>query len=408
MNQYESRKDILRELRQQRDQNSDLYIKVPIQPARTLLLMGSTRAGKSTIYRTLLDSLAEPEISTLYSTTRTPLSQQIGGLRIIDMPGFNDLQMQSGNIRLNNNSILTMLQKQLNDYDPIHLVAYVFNLHDGIKQEDIDAMLFVQSNLPYLAGRMMLVVTHAEELNDEEKNKLTEEFFDHPNVKRYHLRDFFDEEILFVGCIRYESLKQLDYSAVANEHQNVLQMRKKFIEKCFEDVPLTKQKHQQPNKRYSSLLSNAPVLLLLIFIIYIFYGSVDLLGTINNSTNISDLSHNLTTEYNMTFNETALDEKDAGKEEVQTIDYDNIENQESLSNPSIESPSDDAFDNLVLNSTPDTTLLKTVQTTNELLFEILMEMKDNNHVSKMQSDAIAKISHRLDNIENTLKRNHKS
>jgi hypothetical protein len=110
----------------------------------------------------------------------------------------------------------------------------------------------------------------------------------------------------------------------------------------------------------------------------------------------------------MTFNETALDEKDAGKEEVQTIDYDNIENQESLSNPSIESPSDDAFDNLVLNSTPDTTLLKTVQTTNELLFEILMEMKDNNHVSKMQSDAIAKISHRLDNIENTLKRNHKS
>jgi hypothetical protein len=133
-----------------------------------------------------------------------------------------------------------------------------------------------------------------------------------------------------------------------------------------------------------------------------------LVGTINNSTNVSDSSHNFTTEYNITFNETTLDEKDAEKKEVQTIDYDNIENQEYLSNPSIESSSDDAFDNLVLNNAHDSMLLKTVQTTNELLFEILMEMKDNNHVSKMQSDAIAKISHRLDNIENTLKRNHKS
>ncbi len=110
----------------------------------------------------------------------------------------------------------------------------------------------------------------------------------------------------------------------------------------------------------------------------------------------------------MTFNETALDEKDADKEEVQAIDYDNIENQESSSNSSIESPSDDAFDNLALNSTHDTMLLKTVQTTNELLFKILMEMKDNNQASKIQSEAIAKISHRLDNIENTLKTNRKS
>jgi GTP-binding protein EngB required for normal cell division len=239
MNRFHSTQDILRELRQQRDINPNQHIAVPMQSARTVLLMGPTRAGKSTIVNTLRDSLYEPQKSKLFSGTREPESQKVGGLRLIDMPGFNDFQIETKKSSLSNSSILTMLKNQLNENDPVHLVAFVFSLSGGIKQEDINAMLFVRSNLPNLAKRTMLVVTHAEELNNDEKDRLVEEFFNHPDVKRHDLRNFFQQGILFIGCLRYESLIQMDYTALVNEHQNVLEMRKQFIEKCFQEVPLS-------------------------------------------------------------------------------------------------------------------------------------------------------------------------
>jgi GTP-binding protein EngB required for normal cell division len=250
MTNFGSIEDILRQLEEKRN-NSDLYIPVPEQPARTLLLIGSTRAGKSTIVNVLRDSLYQPVRLTLYSATREAESQQIGGLRIIDMPGFHDIQNQTRNSSLSNQSIIQMLKEQFRINDPVHLIAFVFNLSNGIRQQDIDAMRLVQSNFPKLAGRAILVVTHAEELHKEDKDNLIKEFFNHLDVRRYNLQKFFKEEILFFGCLRYESLNQNDYTALDSEHQNVLEMRKKFIEKCFADISLI-----EPEKftNYYSLL----------------------------------------------------------------------------------------------------------------------------------------------------------
>jgi GTP-binding protein EngB required for normal cell division len=362
MNQFQSSEDILAELEEQRDKNPDLYIPVPTQPKRTLLLIGSTRAGKSTICRTLRDSLQEPEKPTFYSATPAPTSQQIGGLRIIDMPGFNDVRIQTRNLLLTNKSILTMLQKQLKDNDPVHRVAFVFNINRGIKQEDIDAMHFVQSQLPNLAGRTMLVVTHAEELNDYEKDRMTEEFFDHATVKQHKLRNFFDKEILFIGCIRYESLNQLNYRAVATEHQNVLEMRKNFIEKCFKNALLPTK--QQPIERYLWLLC-VPVLILLFYMIYLRCGDVGLSCIIHNRNNISGSVHNSTMKDNMTFNETTADQIDADKKKAQINDA-NMENPECAPLSNMKTPSDDVCNNFTVNFTHDIVSLKPTPTTDDL------------------------------------------
>jgi len=244
---------ILSKLRDDRDRNLNLHPTPPKQPARTLLLLGPSRAGKSTIAKVLADSLYQPPKRELYAVTRQPEPQQIGGLRIIDMPGFCDLQTQKRNL-LKNTTILDMLGEQIRRNDPIHLFAFVFSLSDGINQWDINTMLLVQSKMPHLSEKMMLVVTHAEEMDEDMKDRLIKDFFNHPEVRKNDLRSFFKQGVFFVGSLRYESLQQNNYEALVIEHQSVLEMRKKLIDKCFK-VDHSHNKRELRNRNQRSPLS---------------------------------------------------------------------------------------------------------------------------------------------------------
>jgi GTP-binding protein EngB required for normal cell division len=391
---YRDSLDILEKLKRQRDANSKLYITVPDTPLRTLLLMGPSRAGKSTISETLKDSLHEPNEPTLYSCTRNPDPKQINGLRIIDMPGFNDIQTRNKTSSLSNRSIVKMLQMQLRETRPVHHVAFVFSLADGIKEEDISAMIFVQSTFPELAGRMMLVVTHAEELNPEEKDGLVEEFFQHPRVKQYHLRNFFRQGILFLGCIRYESYHRMDYTALRNEHQNVLEMRKKFIEKCFAELPLTNNQQftnsnssshfiQHPS---SNFLKNCVASIVIALLCYITCTALRLDSIPVTST---DPDNNLTMKADTTFNRTV---------ENQTESYNTTESNEGLDHSEDDSLSEP---DIIFNGTQThaSTLFELSQTTNEILKEILLEMKKLNQRFQNLEKTQEKFDRRLQNIE---------
>lgn len=364
--------NILEKLRRQRDGNSKQYISVPDAPLRTILLMGPSRAGKSTISETLQDSLHEPNEPTLYSCTRHPDPKQINGLRIIDMPGFNDIQTCNRPSSLSNKSIVNMLQMQLHEKNPVHYIAFVFSLADGIKQEDINAMIFVQSTFPYLAKRMMLVITHAEELNQEEQEKLINEFFQHPQVKDYQLRHFFKQGILFLGCLRYESYHRMDYTALYNEHQNVMDMRKKFIEKCFSDIPCTYNtySHSSPTHFFphtsSSFLKNCLVSIIIILLCYVSCPTL-------RSDSLDDhyiLSNNTTDNQTISLNE--------------TINF------------------DDHYSIFNTTDNHELTLFELSQTTNEILKAILLEMKKLNHRFENLEKTQEKFDRRLEHIEHLL------
>ena len=122
-----------------------------------------------------------------------------------------------------------------NQKGPIDLVAFVFHLANGANDEDIETMLLVKRNLP-LAVKMLLIVSHAEEMDVQRRGRVVEDFFRHPKVVENNLRQCFDEEILFLGSLRYESLQRNDYQALHMEHQNVLAMRKVFLRKCFAHI----------------------------------------------------------------------------------------------------------------------------------------------------------------------------
>ncbi|CAF1205329.1 unnamed protein product [Adineta ricciae] len=104
------------------------FIGVPsTQTTRTLLLLGPSRAGKSTICQVLRDSRYQPPEPKLYSATREPEHHSVGNLRIIDMPGFCDNQPQS--------------------------------------------------KFPQLTKKMILVITHAEEINEGQRHQLVDDLF---------------------------------------------------------------------------------------------------------------------------------------------------------------------------------------------------------------------------------------
>ena len=223
---------ILQSLRELRDADPMAYPMVPNDEPRTLILIGPSRGGKSTIPRVLEDSLYQPPEPNLYSATRVPEARQIGGLRVVDLPGFFDKQRISSDFSLSNEEVLKMVQEVgLNEC--ISHYAFVFNLQEGIRDDDITAMVFLKDNLPQLQGNAMLVVTHSEELTDDHKDAKVNEFFSHSRVTQNNLRDFFYPIVNFLGCIRYESLKQENRRALKFEHTNVLRMRKLFIERCL-------------------------------------------------------------------------------------------------------------------------------------------------------------------------------
>ncbi|UJR17550.1 hypothetical protein I4U23_004446 [Adineta vaga] len=294
MDQYHSLSDILAELKQQRDEKPQQYITVPTDQERTLLLVGPIRTGKSIIAETVENSLYQPERPITYSATRTAQIRQIGSLRIIDIPGFNEFQV--GQFRLSNDSILQMIEEQISEHNSIDLFAFVFHLNYGIKEEDIKLMIYIKSKLPDLAERIILIITHAEEFTDQEKNRLSNEFFNHPKVKKNRLESFFQKKIFFLGCLRYESLNQRDKEALVRQHENVLKMRKQFIEKCFEDLPPVKQPKQK-SYIYKSLSSRYVYVSILVFIVALAIGYASS-SYINSITNQNKLVGKLTDTVN--------------------------------------------------------------------------------------------------------------
>ncbi|CAF1140457.1 unnamed protein product [Adineta steineri] len=234
---------IIKSLRDVRDRDPSLHRMVPDTEPRTLALIGSSRAGKSTIVKVLGDSLYRPPGPQLYSATRQPEQQWIGGLQIVDMPGFYDKQKHLSSL-LTNEAIFEQLQNVMSTVS-IDLYAFVFSLINGINDEDIQSMLVVKEKLPHLSERMMLVVTHCEELYQDQKNDLIKDFFNHPDVVHHDLRKFFKQGTFFIGCIRYESLKQQNRRAITFEHTNVLQMRDLLLDKCLITVPNTNNNNQQ-------------------------------------------------------------------------------------------------------------------------------------------------------------------
>jgi GTPase Era involved in 16S rRNA processing len=211
---------------------------------RTIMLMGRTRTGKSTIAEVLATTLHKPKKLSIYSETRKAsiksffTTDKRSGISyrftIIDTPGFFDITRDTS-LRLQNQHVVEQIKSCLeSNIRHIHLIGIVFNLVNGINERDIEAMIYIKENFIGIENYTALVITNCEHMNEQQRKKLVEEFFQHRRVKQHNLRNFFQKGILFMGCLRFESLESTNEAAIYFEYNNVLDMRTAFIEKCIE------------------------------------------------------------------------------------------------------------------------------------------------------------------------------
>lgn len=210
---------------------------------RTIMLMGRTRTGKSTIAEVLATTLYKTKPLSIFSETREPIvknffttdknTQKSYRFTIIDTPGFFDMTRDKS-IRLQNSAILEHIKTCLaSNVRNVHLIGIVFNLSGGINEQDIDAMVYIKENFLDIAEITALVVTHCEHMNAAQREKLINDFFQHKLVIKHKLRELFLQGVLFMGSLRYESLEAKNEAAIYLEYNNILDMRTAFIEKCI-------------------------------------------------------------------------------------------------------------------------------------------------------------------------------
>ncbi|CAF3673014.1 unnamed protein product [Rotaria socialis] len=231
------------------------YVDVPLSPARTLILIGRTRTGKSTISALLKNSMYVPPFPTLFYGTDAPHEEQVNGLKIIDMPGFFNQNQHKNTVDLSNGTIETMLNGVMKKTDAsVTLFAFVFNLDQGINQDDIKTMLLMRDKYPRISKQLMLILTHCEETDDIARTQLINNFFKHKDVVKENLRELFLCGVFFMGCIRPQSAERCDRHGILHQYANVLKMRNIFIEYIYsdlEEIMATGTRHLRSQSRQS-------------------------------------------------------------------------------------------------------------------------------------------------------------
>jgi GTP-binding protein EngB required for normal cell division len=225
---------------------------------RNIILIGRTRTGKSTIANVVNDITHVSTAHELYSQTQTIQFKTISTdtrdniwyfFNFIDLPGFFDISA-GGKEKLSNEKISFYLQECMGkNITNIHMFAFVFNLSAGINERDIETMLYVKTTYPYLDKYMALVITHCEQLQEEQRQRLIADFFRHPKVIQSKLNEYFKLGTLFMGCLRHESVSTANDRSMYFEYNNILDMRTAFIEKCIQcEVPFNFYQGTNANK----------------------------------------------------------------------------------------------------------------------------------------------------------------
>ncbi len=205
---------------------------------RTAILLGRTRTGKSTLTEMLQDPSHVPEMGSLFSVTKdikiyqltTTHSDKNYSLTIIDSPGLYESMRNDGRPRTNKEIKKLIDQCITKDVTRIHTFAFVFSSEGGINIQDIQSMIYIKRHYPKLTNFFILIITHCEEKNEQERHRFSEEFFQHPDVIKHGLKELFGLGVFFTGCLRPQLQNDPNIRSAKNQAANILDMRKKLLE----------------------------------------------------------------------------------------------------------------------------------------------------------------------------------
>ncbi|CAF1547934.1 unnamed protein product, partial [Adineta steineri] len=154
---------ILKDLHRLRNQHQN-YLMPYDQPKQTIILLGRSGVGKTTISNVIKDSLYYSPRSTFsHPIQQQPDPQQKGGLSIIDAPDIFDVQNRPSKCELTEGGLrVDHFHIPFND-NILPLFGLVFSIQQGISSADIEAILNFKAEFEQLSRKMILILTHCEE-----------------------------------------------------------------------------------------------------------------------------------------------------------------------------------------------------------------------------------------------------
>jgi len=196
---------------------------------RNILLIGDSRAGKSTLMNTISEGVKIVSQFKIYSETlSTNKNSRIIEhendnltLHIIDTPGLKERVIKNEDIELEENehggfqyklikgnekqttertdedlmkSILYFLQDNVNS---LNLVCFVYDLNKGISKESCDTLIKFISYLPQIKDICCLIFTKCEKFEEFERKKILLEFMKTNLLYPYTFNDIFKKRYLF-------------------------------------------------------------------------------------------------------------------------------------------------------------------------------------------------------------------
>jgi len=222
---------------------------------RTVLMIGVSRSGKSTLTTQLINGVTKLNDLKLYSETKESVVRngvmnhdgKVYSLKIIDTPGLAERKKVSkmpslqvlkkskqGGYRLsydnnaanNNNNAATATGSQGAGSDPtrmsarpdnvllqdimtfvykhtteLHLVLFIYDINKGIDPVALKTLRQYEQYFQKILTKCAIVFTKAEKLTDQEKQHAIKEFAQMESFEDYGAKEIFENGVYFTGAI---------------------------------------------------------------------------------------------------------------------------------------------------------------------------------------------------------------
>lgn len=201
---------------------------------KNIMLIGRTRAGRSTLKSLLVNPTYVSDEPTLKSRTRDLslesfyIDDKSTVLNIIDTPGLFERTGTEMTPR-DNDTILRIIELCVNrEITKLHVVCFCITLAVGIIKEDIDSLkLLVDFFGQEISNNSCLIITHCESKNHEQRHRMCYEL--ERDLYFQEIASFFRLGIFFSGSLDRDDYNQANHGLI-DQFLTISDYRTKLIE----------------------------------------------------------------------------------------------------------------------------------------------------------------------------------
>lgn len=207
---------------------------------KNVLVIGRTRAGKTTIKKVLVDPTTVAEEMRLAAQTRAAtfesfiIDDDAMVVNIIDTPGLFEKGANNMNLMDNKTILKTIEQCVAREITKFHLICFCASFESGINAEDVKSIILLTEFLgPAVSQNSCLIITRCESKNEEQRNTLRKEIENDTLFKP--ITGYFQRGIFFSGSLDRDSWNNATDN-LYYQFETIVSYRNKLIDVLKENI----------------------------------------------------------------------------------------------------------------------------------------------------------------------------